>query len=70
MKDFTTEMKYSLWTDLSGEQSEFQEAMDQLSHYQILKINVFALFDFSTMGNEMLQVQRQKFAQSIADQIQ
>ena len=28
LPDFVREMKYSLWTDLSGEQTEFFEAMD------------------------------------------
>ena len=69
VKDFTTELKYSLWTDLSGEQTEFMDAMDQLSYYQILKVNVFSLFDFSTIGNEMIQVQKQNFAKSIILQV-
>lgn len=67
LEDFVFEMKYSLWTDLSGEQTEFLEAMDQLSYSQIFKINVFTLFDYSTMGSEMVQVQKKKFAQNIAD---
>ena len=54
VKDFTTELKYSLWTDLSGEQIEFSDAFEQLSYHQILKINVFNLFDFSTIGHEMI----------------
>ena len=58
-------MKYSLWTDLSGEQSEFQDALDQLSYHQVLKINVFNLFDFSTMAHDMIINQKEMFAKSI-----
>ena len=28
LDDFTTELKYSLWTDLCGEQTEFQDALE------------------------------------------
>ena len=28
LEDFTTELKYSLWTDLCGEQTEFQDALE------------------------------------------
>ena len=54
-EDFTIELRYSLWTDLCGEQTEFQDALEQISYFQILKINVFNLFDFSTMSHEMIQ---------------
>ena len=43
--------------------------MDQLSYFQILKVNVFTLFDYSTMGSEMIQVQKQNFAQNILIQM-
>ena len=33
LEDFTTELRYSLWTDLSGEQTEFQDALEQLSYF-------------------------------------
>ena len=68
-KDFEYKLKYSLWTDLSGEQTEFQDAFEQLSLYQILKVNVFNLFDFSTIGSEMIQFQKQSFAKSIVQQL-
>ena len=63
------EFKYSLWTDLCGEQTEFQDAFDQLSYHQFLKINVFNLFDFSTIGHEMVQIQKQNFAKNIISQV-
>ena len=56
--DFISEFKYSLWTDLCGEQTEFLDAFEQLSHHQILKVNVFNLFDFSTISSEMVLVQK------------
>ena len=28
LDDFRTELRYSLWTDLSGEQTEFQDALE------------------------------------------
>ena len=55
-QDSTAEFRYSLWTDLSGEQTEFLDAMEQFSHYQLIKVNVFPLFDFSTIGNKMIQI--------------
>ena len=33
LEDFNTELRYSLWTDLSGEQTEFQDALEQLSYF-------------------------------------
>lgn len=33
VEDFNTELRYSLWTDLSGEQTEFQDALEQLSYF-------------------------------------
>ena len=54
--DFVCEFKYSLWTDLCGEQTEFLDAFEQFSYHQILKVNIFNLFDFSTIGSEMVQV--------------
>ena len=56
--DFVSEFKYSLWTDLCGEQTEFLDSFEQLSYHQILKVNIFNLFDFSTVGNEMVSVQK------------
>ena len=32
-RDFVTEFKYSLWSDLCGEQSEFLDAFEQLSYH-------------------------------------
>ena len=40
-----------------------------MSYYQILKVNVFNLFDFSTMGHEMIHVQKLKFAKSVLSQM-
>ena len=63
--DFTMEFKYSIWSDLCGEQTEFQDAFEQLSYHQFLKINIFNLFDYSTVGHEMIQLQRQNFAKYV-----
>ena len=40
---------YALWTDLTAEQPEFNEAFDYLASFQLSKINLFTLFDFSTL---------------------
>jgi len=64
------ELQYSLWTDLSGEQTEFLDALEQLMYSQILKVNIFSLFDFSTVGHEMIQLQKKKFAKTVILQVQ
>ena len=63
--DLTSEFEYSLWTDLSGEQTEFNEALEYISSYQVLKINVFNLFDFSTLAQGQIQSQKVQFAKQI-----
>jgi hypothetical protein len=42
---------YSLWSDLTYEQTEFNDTLDYISSFNLMKINVFALFDFSTQAN-------------------
>jgi hypothetical protein len=44
-------LNYGLWADMSSEQAEFGKAMDYLSQFELTKINLFALFDFSTVAN-------------------
>jgi len=51
VQDFEHEFKFSLWTDLCGEQTEFNDALEYIGSFQILKINVFNLFDFSTLAH-------------------
>ena len=55
VQDFRSELKYSLWTDLSGEQTEFLDAFDHLQYYHLIKVNIFNLFDYSTVAHEMVQ---------------
>jgi hypothetical protein len=33
MEDFVTEFKFSLWTDLCGEQTEFIDALEYISSF-------------------------------------
>lgn len=58
--------EFSLWTDLSAETSEFLDQFEMLSTYQLQKINIFTLFDLSTLAAGQLNSKKVEFAKSIA----
>jgi hypothetical protein len=57
---------YALWTDMTAEQSEFNEAFAYISSFALTKVNLFSLFDFSTIANNLLMTKKIQMAKDIA----
>lgn len=63
--EVSADFEFSLWSDISAESSEFIEQFNQLEKYKILKLNIFTLFDQSTLAAGMIDQQKVAFAKSI-----
>lgn len=45
------------------------DAFDHLQYYHLIKVNIFNLFDYSTVAHEMVQTQKILFAQKVIVQV-